>query len=104
MVGDLFAEVVALAEDFAAKVDDVLGVGVVFAKDEGLRDKRATGEKLGERIAEGLQDGADLIFHHDRAIEFLGGEGEVVVELFPPELAGLLLAAIDVETVNTVGA
>ncbi len=32
LVGDLFAEVVALAEDLAAEVDDVLGVGVVFAK------------------------------------------------------------------------
>jgi len=38
LVGDLLAEVVAFAEDFAADVDDVLGVGVVFAEDEGLRD------------------------------------------------------------------
>ena len=47
LVGDLLAEVVAFAEDLAAEVDDVLGVGVVLGEDERLRHERAAGEELG---------------------------------------------------------
>lgn len=93
-VGDLFAEVVALAEDFAADVDDVLGVGVVFAEDEGLRDEIAPGEELRERVAEGLQDGANLVLHHNGAIELFRGVWKVVVQFFPAKPSCLLVATI----------
>ena len=45
--GVLFAEIVALAKDLAAEVDDVTSVGVVLDEDECLRHERAAGEQLG---------------------------------------------------------
>ncbi len=44
-------------EDFAADVEDGLGVGVVFAEDEGLRDEAAAvrGDELLEWKARSLR-------------------------------------------------
>ena len=98
MIGDLFAEVVALAEDLAAEVDDVLGVGVVLGEDERLGHKRAAGEELGlHDVAIGAQDGADLVGHDDGAVEVGRRVIEIVGEHFLPGLARGLAAVIDKE-------
>ena len=52
-------------------------------------------DELRERVAEGLQDGADLVLHHNGAIELLRRVWKVVVQFFPAKLSGLLVAAID---------
>jgi hypothetical protein len=44
-----------------------------------------------------LQDSADLILHHDGAIELFRGVRKVVVQLLPADPAGLFFAAIDEE-------
>ena len=83
-VGDLLGEVVALAELLAEDFDDVLGVGVVLGEDEGLGHLGAAGKDLGEElVAEGFDDGADLVRGDDVAVELVGIVGEVVVELLP---------------------
>src|SRR5207244_4209273 len=87
----------ALPEYFATDVDDVFSVGIVLTEDKSLRNERATGEKLRQRVPESLKDGADLIFHYDRAIEFLGAIGEVVVEFFPAKFSRFLMAFVDEE-------
>lgn len=96
LIGDLFGEVVSFAEHFADEVHGVFGVGVVLAENEGLRDHRATGEKLGAQgFAEGGQDGADLVANHDGAVEVGRGKDEVVLGLFPAHRAGGAGAFID---------
>ena len=91
-VGDLLGEVVALAEFLAHDLDDVLGVGVVLGEDEGLGHPGAAGEDFGEElVAEGADDGADLVRGDHVAVELVGVVAEVVVELFPALLAGVAL-------------
>ena len=69
-IGDLLGEVVALAEHVAHDADDLLGVIVVLGEDERLRDLAAAGKELGEqRIAIGLDHGADLVRRDHRAVE-----------------------------------
>ena len=98
LVGDFLGEVVALAEDLADDVDDVLGVGVVLGKDEGLGNESATGEEFGEKgVLECLNDGADLRLDHDGAVEIAGFVNEVFVQTRPAGGAGFLAALIDVE-------
>ena len=75
-VGDLLAEVVALAEFLAHDLDDVLGVGVVLGEDEGLGHLGAAGEDFGEQlVAEGADDGADLVRGDHVAVELVGVVG-----------------------------
>src|SRR2546425_2265024 len=77
----------------------VLGVGVVFAKDERLWNERASREQFGEqRVFESLKDGADLRRDNDGAVEFLCGIGEVFVKPFPAAGACLLSAAGPLKT------
>ena len=79
LVGDLFAEVVALAEHFAAEVNDVLRVGIVLREDERLGHERAAGKKLGEDgIAVGAQYGANLIGNDNGAVEVGGRVVEII--------------------------
>ena len=70
-----------------------------LAKIRVLGTSRAAGEDLGEQlVAEGADDGADLVHRDDVAVELLGLVGEVLVELLPADLAGLPVALVDVET------
>ena len=76
-VGDLLAEVVALAELLADDADDVVGVGVVLGEDQRLRHFGAAGEDLGEElVAEGADHGADLVLGDHVAVELVGVVGE----------------------------
>ncbi len=98
LVGDFLAEVGAFGEDLPDEVDDVFGVAVVFGEDEGFGDEGAAGEEVGEEgVFECGEDGADLGRDDDAAVEFFGGEGEVIVEPFPAEAACFFVAAVDVE-------
>ena len=95
-VGDLLAEVVALAEFLADDRDDVIGVGVVLGEDERFRHLGAVREDLGlQLVAEGADDGADLVDGDDIAVELVRGVGEILVERLPAFLAGLLVAVLD---------
>jgi hypothetical protein len=84
LVGDLLAEGVPLAELLADDVDDVVGVGIGLGEDEGLGDLvgaggvGAVGEDLGQFIAEGADDGANLGGIDDVAVEFFGGVGPIL--------------------------
>ena len=70
LVGDLLAEVVALAELLADDLHDVLGVAVVLGEDQRLGHLGAAGEDLGEElVAEGADDGADLVVGDHVAVE-----------------------------------
>ena len=69
-IGDLLAEVVAFAEDFAADADDVVGVGVVLGEDEGLGQIGAAREHFGKDfVAKRGEHGANLVGRDDIAIE-----------------------------------
>ena len=88
LIGDLLAEVVALAENLPANADNVLGVAVVLGEDERLGHERATGKERGEnRVLVRLEDGADLRGDDHRAVKFVGGVGEIVVEVLLAEVA-----------------
>ncbi len=73
----------------------------VLAKIEGLGDLvvalrvGAVGEDLGELVAEGLDDGADLGGVDDVAVERFGGVFFILVLLFPAFGAGEFLAFLD---------
>ena len=97
LVGDLFGEVIAAAEDFAHEVDDVLRVRVVLGENEGLWHELAAGEKVGEkRVLERLEDSADLRLHDNGAVEVLCGEREVFIKSLPADAPRLLMPAIDI--------
>ena len=84
-IGDLLGELVALAELLAEDFDDVLRVGVVLGKDEGLGHFGAAGKDVGEELVpEGFDDGADLVRGDYVAVELVGIVGEVVIESLPP--------------------
>ena len=87
-VGDLLAEVVALAELLAKDFDDIFGVGVVLGEDQGLGHFGAAGKDFGEELVlEGSDDGADLVRGDHVAVELVGIVGEVVIK-FPIVFAG----------------
>ena len=93
LVGDLRDEVVALAEDLAGDLDDLLGVRVVLGEDQRLRNLAAAGEDLGEEpVAEGLEHGPDLVAGDDLPVELGRGVGQLVVEQLPARAARLAVA------------
>ena len=60
------------AEYLTGDADDVICVGVVFGKDEGLGNLSATGEGFGDHlVAETLEDGANLAFIDHIAVELV---------------------------------
>ncbi len=62
LIGDLFGKIVALAENLADDLRDLLGVVIVFREDQGFRHFSAAGKQFREqRVAIGLEDGTDLI-------------------------------------------
>ncbi len=95
LVGDLLAEVVALAELLPDGLDDVVGVAVGLGEDQGLRHLRAAGEDSGSFVAEGADHGADLVGVHHGAVELGGGVVLFGVLRLPALGAGLALALLD---------
>ena len=100
LVGDLGDHVVALAELLAADAHDVLGVAVVLGEDQRLGDVAqpavlvdlAVGEHRRQVVAEGADDGADLVLGDDLPVELLLVVDEVLVDLLQPLVAGLAVA------------
>ena len=81
LVGDLGGAIVAPAELFAHDLDNVVGVGVVFCKDEGLGHPGPTGEDLGEEgVPECLDDCTDLVLGDNPAVEVSTCVGDVLVD------------------------
>ncbi len=61
-VGDLLAELVALAELLPDDLDDVFGVRIILGEDQRLGHFRAPGEDLGKQpVPKGLDHRADLV-------------------------------------------
>ena len=82
-VGDFLAEGIAFAEFLAHGVDDVVGVAVGLGEDQGLGDFLTAGEDGRQVVAEGADDGADLVRVDDVAVKLGGGVGGVFVLLLP---------------------
>ena len=83
LIRDLLAEVVALAEHFAADVNDVFGVGIILGEDQGLWNQRAVREKFGkDDVPVSAQDRANLIGDNDGAVKVLRRVVEIVREHF----------------------
>ena len=97
-VGDLLAEVVALAELLACDADDVVGVGIVLGEDQGLRHLVAVREGLRQHpVSELPQHRADLALRDHVAVELVGGVGEILVEQLQPFSACQPVAHVYVE-------
>ena len=87
-VGDLGGEVVALTEDLADHLHDVIGVRVVLGEDQRLGHSGAAGEQLGEELVlERPEHRADLILGDDRPVELVGGVFDRFVHRLPAQLA-----------------
>ncbi len=91
-VGDFLAEGVAFTEFLAHGLDDVVGVAVGLGEDQRLGHFFAAGEDGRQVVAEGADDGADLVRVDDVAVELGGGVGGVFVLLFPALFAGQAFA------------
>ena len=84
----------------AGDAHDVLGVAVVLGEDQRLGDVAqppvlvdlAVGEHGGQVVADGPDDGADLVLGDDLLVEGLLVVGEVLVDLFEALVAGLAVA------------
>ena len=95
-VGDFLAEVVALVELLPDGPNYVVGVAVVLGEDDGLGDVLAMGEDVGEQlVAEGLDDGANLVDGHHVAVQLVGGVGEILLQLLPAGRSGLTVTLVD---------
>ena len=95
-VGDLLAKVVSPAELLTDDLGDVFGVTIVLGEDDGLRDLGPARENVhGQAIAEGANDEPDLVLGDDVSIKFLGGVGQVVVQLLVADTASLAFAVRD---------
>ena len=70
-------------------------MAVGLGEDEGLGHFFAAGEDGRQVVAEGADDGADLVRVDDVAVELGGGVGGVFVLLFPAFFAGQALALFD---------
>ena len=93
-IGDFFAEFVALSEFFAHHFDDVVGVAVVFGKNQGFGHFLAVGEDDGQMVAESADNGADLAEVDNVPIQLFGGVGFVGVLLLPAFATGGALAVL----------
>lgn len=97
-VSNFLAKIVSFAEDFAADANDVIRVGVVFGEDKGFGDVRAAGKKVGEKfIAECGENRPNLVGGDDGAIKIACFIGQIFIQLFPTDLAGLAVPFIHVE-------
>ena len=72
-VGDLAAEVVALPELLAHRLDDVVGVAVGLGEDQRFGQLPASGEHSRPVVSKGADDGANLVRVHHRSIKLAGG-------------------------------
>ena len=98
LIRDLFAEVVAFAEHFAADVDDVFGVRIVFRENQCLGNNERPGNNSGNGVTKRLKHSSDLVFNDDGAIELFCAVGEIVIESFPSNSPCFFVAFVDIQT------
>ena len=97
-VGDLPAEVVALAELLADDAHDVVGVAVVLGEDDGLGHVVAAREYLGEELVpKGLDDSPNLVFGNHVPVKLIGGVDQVLLEALPADLPRQPVPPVDVK-------
>ena len=94
-VGDLLAELVALAELLAHRLDDVVGVAVGLGEDERFRNFGAARKYLRPLVPKGADDGANLVRVDDGTVQFLAGIDDGLVLNFPALAARQPLALLD---------
>jgi type I restriction enzyme, R subunit len=76
----------------------VIGVGVVFGKDEGLGNFLSVGKSIGQDlVAELPKDGANLALGDDIAVEIVGRVGKVLLEALQSLGAGELVTLVHVD-------
>ena len=103
-VGDLLTEVVAESEFFANVFDDVIGMGIVFGKDDRLGNVFAARKDLGEQLFfERLDDGSDLIGGDIVFVEFVAAVLDVLIEQGLTFATGLAAPFANVVTGINVG-
>ena len=87
MICHLFAELVTFPEDFSHGLDNVIRVAVGLCEYQRLGYLVATRKDLRQAIAEGLDDGTNLVRVDDILVKLLGGIGLVFVLALPAFLA-----------------
>ncbi len=87
-IGDLGGEIVALTEDFADHLHDVVGMGVVLGEDQCLGYRRTPREQLREELLlECRENSADLVRRHHCAVELPARVLDRFIHRLPSELA-----------------
>src|SRR5687768_16757186 len=83
LIGDLLAELIALAEHLTCNMDDVLRVAVILGKDQRLGHFAPARKQIDwQTIFECLKNCAYLIWRNYRAVELFRVIGKVLVEQF----------------------
>ena len=84
LIGDLLAEIVPLAEFLPNNVHDILGMGIVFGKDECLGYFLSAGEYLGKQLfLKGSDNCPYLVGGNHIAVQLVGSVFQVFVQLLP---------------------
>ena len=94
-VSDFFAKFVALPELFPHHFDDVVGVAVVFGKNQGFGHFLTIWEYHRQLVAERPNNGADLAWIDNIPVELLGGIGLIAILLLPAFTACGAFAVFD---------
>ena len=90
-------------ELLADGLDDVIGMAVGLGEDEGLGHFGAAREDLGQVVAEGADDGADLVGVDDEAVQLGVGVDFVLVLLLPSVSCGLGVSRFSTRCLARVG-
>ena len=94
-VSDFFAKFVALPELFPHHFDDVVGVAVVFGKNQGFGHFLTIWEHYGQMVAEGTDNSTDLAWIDNISVELLGGIVFIAILLLPAFAACGAFAVFD---------
>src|SRR6185437_8481872 len=95
LVCDLLAKIVALPELFTSRLNDVVCVAVGFRKYESLRYFLSSRKNLGQLVAVGADNGADLVGVDDSTVKLCGGVRLICILSLPPFFAAQALALLD---------
>ena len=94
-VSDFFAKFVALPELFPHHFDDVVGVAVVFGKNQGFGYFLTIWEHYGQMVAERTDNGADLAWIDNISIKLFGSIVFIAILLLPAFTACGAFAVFD---------
>ena len=95
-VGNLFAELVSLAELIPDNLNNIIGVAVSLGKDQGFGDFRPPREQRSEQIVpEGTNHRADLAGVDDVPVQLGGPIVYIFIQLLPSFFPRKPVAALD---------